>query len=255
MANDMLNEHHALVTGGGTGIGLAIAQALGGAGARVTITGRRLDVLKQAAATMTHCQAIAMNVADEASVTEGVDAARDTFGPISIVVLNAGIAEGRNLHKSSLGHWRKTLSINLDGAFLTLRACLPDMMGAPFARAIAVSSIAGIKGLKGAPAYTASKHGLLGLMRGLAADHAGSNMTFNTLCPAYVDTPIVTRNVENITARTVLDDKAARQLMVDVNPAGRLIAPQEVADAALWLCRKEAAAINGQAIEISGGVV
>ena len=255
MDTKMLRGHHALITGGGTGIGLAIAQALSGAGADVTIAGRRREALDAALPTLGAAHAVQMDVADETSVQKGIAEARDRFGPISICVLNAGVAEGGKLHKSSLKHWRKTLSINLDGAFLTLRACLPDMMEAGFGRAIAISSIAGIKGLKGAPAYTASKHGLLGLMRGLAADHAGTNMTFNTLCPAYVDTPIVARNVENITAKTNLDAAAARQAMVDVNPAGRLIAPDEIADAALWLCRRQAGAINGQAIEISGGVV
>ena len=255
MVEHTLEGHHALVTGGGTGIGLAIAAKLAGAGARVTITGRRSEVLDAALGTIPGGFATAMNVADEDSVEEGVKAAREMHGPVSICVINAGIAEGRNLHKSSLGHWRKTLSINLDGAFLTLRACLPDMMSAPQARAIGISSIAGTKGLKGAPAYTASKHGLIGLLRALAEDHKGTNMTFNALCPAYVDTPIVERNIDAITNRSALDEEAAKQLMVDVNPLGRLIHPDEVADAALWLCRDEAVAINGQAIEISGGVV
>jgi len=120
---------------------------------------------------------------------------------------------------------------------------------------IAVSSIAGIKGLKGAPTYTASKHALMGLIRALAADYARKPFTFNALCPAYVDTDIVTMNVGNIMERTGWSEAEARAAMVDVNPHGRLIAPEEVAQAAVWLCHEASGSVNGQAIQIAGGEI
>ena len=249
-----LTGKHALVTGGGTGIGLAIATALRTAGATVTITGRRQDVLNQAA-TAHDLHALTMDVADETSVTQGIAQAVAARGPIQICVPNAGIAEGRALHRTDMAFWRQMMSINLDGAFLTIRESLTSMTTTNWGRVIAVSSIAGLKGLKGAPTYTASKHGMIGLIRALAADYAGKPYTFNALCPAYVDTDIVSTNVVKIMERTGMDEAAARQAMVGVNPHGRLIAPVEVAEAALWLCGDHSGSVNGQAIQIAGGEV
>lgn len=248
-----LTGKHALVTGGGTGIGLAIAQRLADAGAEVTITGRRLDVLEQAATDKLH--PIAMDVSDEDAVIQGCAKAVAERGPIQICVPNAGIAEGRSILKTDIDFWRTMMAINLDGAFLTIRECLKSMTDTGWGRVIAISSIAGVKGLKGAPAYSASKHAMIGLIRGLAADYAGRNMTFNALCPAYVDTEIITRNVSSIMARTGVDEDKARHMMVGLNPHGRLIAPSEIADAALWLCGDGAASMNGQAIQIAGGEI
>jgi NAD(P)-dependent dehydrogenase (short-subunit alcohol dehydrogenase family) len=122
-------------------------------------------------------------------------------------------------------------------------------------RVIAISSLAGVRGLKGAPCYSATKHGLLGLIRALAADYATKPYTFNALCPAYVATDIITRNVASIMDRTGLPEEKARALMTDLNPHGRLITPQEVADAALWLCGENSGSVNGQDIRIAGGEV
>jgi 3-hydroxybutyrate dehydrogenase len=249
----MAEARHALITGGGTGIGLAIARALAAQGHAVTITGRRADVLERAAAEH-GVGAQVMDVADEASVIAGVAAARAARGPVTICVPNAGIAEGRSLGRTDLGFWRQVMATNLDGAFLTIRACLPDMVAAGWGRVIAVASIAGLRGLKGAPAYTASKHGLVGLVRGLSEDHLGRGLTFNALCPAYVDTDIVSRNTASISARAGITPDAALALMVGQNRHGRLIAPDEVAAAAVWLASEAAASVNGQAIEIAGGM-
>ena len=248
-----LNGKHALVTGGGTGIGLAIAQALASAGAEVTITGRRAEVLEAVAGPGLH--PLVMDVTDEESVRTGIARAVEARGPITICIANAGIAEGKAIHKSSLDDWRKILTTNLDGAFLTIRDCLDSMHQAGWGRVIAISSIAGVKGLKGAAAYTASKHGVLGLIRALAADYAGKNITFNAICPAYVDTDIVTRNIDNISARAGISEEAARDIMVKTNAHGRLITTDEVAEAALWLCSDLSGSVNGQAIQIAGGEV
>ncbi|MHA6325763.1 SDR family NAD(P)-dependent oxidoreductase [Roseivivax sp. CAU 1753] len=248
-----LSGRHALVTGGGTGIGLAIARALADAGAEVTITGRRADVLTDAEGP--RITGLAMDVADEASVVDGVAAAVAARGPVQICVANAGIAEGRALHKTDLAFWRQMMAINLDGCYLTIRECLGTMRQTDWGRVIAVSSIAGLRGLKGAPAYTSSKHGMIGLIRGLAADFAGKPITFNALCPAYVDTDIVSSNVTRIMARTGMSEADATQAMVGVNPHGRLVTPAEVAEAALFLCAQHSGSINGQAIQVAGGEV
>ncbi|MBP0481671.1 SDR family NAD(P)-dependent oxidoreductase [Sagittula salina] len=246
-----LKGKHALVTGGGTGIGLAIARALADHGAEVTITGRRLATLEEAATPGLH--PLRMDVMDESSVVDGIAAAVAARGPVQICIPNAGIAEGRALLKTDLDFWRRMMATNLDGAFLTIRESLKSMTTTDWGRVIAVSSVAGLKGLKGAPTYTASKHAVVGLIRALAADYAARPWTFNALCPAYVDTEIVSRNVDSIMARTGMDAAAAKDLMVGVNPHGRLIRPEEVAEAALFLCAQNSGSMNGQAVQIAGG--
>ena len=248
-----LQGRHALVTGGGTGIGLAIAQMLAGRGAQVTITGRRADVLTEAAAATPGLHALAMDVADEASVVAGTAQAIAARGPVTICVANAGIAEGKSMAKMDLAFWRKMMAINLDGAYLTVRECLPGMLAEGWGRTLFVSSIAGIKGLKGAPAYTASKHGMIGLMRGLSEDYLGSDLTFNALCPGYTDTDIIARNTQSIAARAGIDTDQARNMMVKTNRHKRLITADEVAAVAALLVGPQSSSLNGQVYEIAGG--
>ena len=243
-----LTGRHALVTGGGTGIGRAVAEALRDAGAAVTVTGRREAVLREVAG----CTPVVMDVSEEASVVAGVEAARAANGPVHICVANAGIAEGRNLHDTDATFWRGVMATNLDGCFHAFRATIPDMLDAGWGRAIAMSSIAGLKGLKGAAAYTASKHGMIGLVRGLAADFVRKPLTVNAVCPAYVDTDIVSTNLASLKARG-LSDAQAEAAILDANPHGRLIDADEVAGAVLWLCCDAARSVNGQTIQISGG--
>jgi len=253
MTEQALAGRHALITGGGTGIGLAIAQALATAGAQVTITGRRGDILAEAAAANPGLHALQMDVEDEHSVATGCAAAIAARGPVTICVPNAGIAEGRAIHKMDTAFWRRMMAINLDGAYLTVRECLGGMHSEGWGRVLFVSSIAGLKGLKGAPAYTASKHGMIGLMRGLSEDFLGTGLTFNALCPGYVDTDIVARNTDSISQRAGISTEEARNMMVKTNRHKRLIRPQEVAAAAMWLCLPGSESINGQCIEIAGG--
>ena len=247
----MIEGKHALVTGGGTGIGLAIARALAAQGALVTITGRRREVLEDAAGAVLH--PLVMDVTDEAAVQEGVAVAIRARGPVQICIANAGIAEGRSLLKTDLAFWRRIMATNLDGAFLSIRECLGAMRESGWGRVVAISSVAGLRGLKGAPAYTASKHGLVGLIRALSEDHLGTGLTFNAVCPGYVDTDIVSRNAALISTRAGVSEAEARALMVGTNRHGRLIAPDEVAQAVLWLCGPGSQSVNGQAIEVIGG--
>ena len=251
----MLTGKHALVTGGGTGIGLAIAQALAAAGAEVTITGRRENVLAQAAEKTARLHPMVMDVSEEDSVMATMALATSERGPVAICVANAGIAEGRALHNTDLDFWRKIMAINLDGAFLAIRESLKSMHGLDWGRVIAVSSIAGLRGLKGASAYTASKHGMIGLIRALSEDYMGRGITFNALCPGYVDTAIVEQNVSSISQRAKISEEDALKMMISANPHKRLIAPEEVAAAALWLVNDLSGSINGQCIEIAGGQV
>lgn len=248
-----LAGRHALVTGGGTGIGLAIAQALAAAGSEVTITGRRQDVLDRVARETPRLFGMAMDVRAESAVTDTVAAAVEARGPIQICIANAGIAEGRALHHTDLAFWRDMMATNLDGAFLTIREALKSMRTTDWGRVIAVSSIAGVRGLQGAPCYTASKHGLVGLIRALSEDYLSRPYTFNALCPGYVDTEIVSRNTEAIARRAGLSQADARDVMIAANRHKRLIAPDEVAAAALWLTLPGSESVNGQAIEIAGG--
>ena len=246
----MLDGKHALVTGGGTGIGLAIARALAARGATVTIAGRRPEVLERAGGGL---HPLVMDVASEPSVRDGIARAVAAHGPVQVLVANAGHAEQGLVPDTGLDAWRRTMAVNLDGAFLSIREALPGMTRAGWGRVIAVASVAGIRGMKRCAPYVASKHGLVGLIRALAADHLGQPLTFNALCPAYVDTVHVARNIERVMARDGLDRDAANRLVNGANPHNRLIAPDEIAATALWLCGPDSGSINGQAIQIAGG--
>lgn len=250
-----LSSRHALVTGGGTGIGLAIAAALANAGAQVTITGRRAEPLENAAKSNPNLHPLVMNVDDEDSVTEGFAKARAAHGPVTIHVANAGIAETAPIHSETLDHWRKVLSTNLDGVFLTCRAALQDMRKDGWGRMLTISSIAGIRGLRYGGAYSASKHGVIGLTRVISEECIGSNITANALCPGYVRTPIVENNQRIIMERSGLSAEDALASMVKDNRHRRIIEPEEVADTALWLCGPDSGSINGQTIKIAGGQV
>jgi NAD(P)-dependent dehydrogenase (short-subunit alcohol dehydrogenase family) len=249
----ILSGKHALITGGGTGIGLAIAQMLVARGAHVTITGRRQDVLEEVASDgMTP---IAMDVRNEEDVVAKIAAAVAARGPVQICVPNAGLATGKALHKTDMAFWRDMMATNLDGAFLTIRECLHGMRETDWGRVIAVSSMAGLKGLPGAACYSASKHGMIGLIRSLSEEYMGKPYTFNSLCPGYVDTPIVTRNTQSISERAGITADAAREMMINSNRHKRLITVEEVATAAGWLVGPDSGSINGQSIEIAGGMM
>lgn len=242
---------HAFITGGGTGIGLAIARAYAAAGAEVTITGRRQEVLDEVSGDGIF--GMAMDVRNEDEIVDVVARAVEARGPVQICVANAGVAEGRALHKMTLDFWRNMMATNLDGAFLTIRECLGSMRQTDWGRVLTIASIAGVRGLPGAPCYTASKHGLIGLTRALSEDYMGKPFTFNAICPGYVDTPIVERNTVAIAERTGLSADKAKSVMVETNRHKRLIAAEEIAAAAMWLVGPGSESVNGQTIEIAGG--
>lgn len=246
-----LAGRHALVTGGGTGIGLAIAQDYAARGCAVTITGRRQSVLDEVATD--GMIGMEMDVRDEDAVVNVIAQAVADRGPINICVANAGIAEGRTIPKTSMDFWRNMMATNLDGAFLTIRESLKSMRETDWGRVIGVSSMAGLKGLPGAAAYSASKHGLIGLIRGLSEDFMGQPYTFNALCPAYVDTPIVDRSVVTIAEKTGRSEEDALKILVNANRHRRLIHVDEIAAVSRWLTSEGSGSVNGQCIEIAGG--
>jgi 3-hydroxybutyrate dehydrogenase len=248
----ILTNRHALITGGGTGIGLAIARTLAAQGAQVTITGRRRDILQSVATDQIH--ALAMDVTDEAQQIEAIAQAVSERGAINICVANAGIAEGRSLQKTTMDFWRQIMATNLDGTFITIRESLRSMLESDWGRVIAISSIAGVRGLKGGGAYSASKHGVIGLIRSYSEEYLGSHITFNAICPGYVDTPIIDHNLAVIQERG-FSREDAMNMMVSANPHKQLIPPQDIAEAALWLCSPYSGSVNGQTLEIAGGQV
>ncbi|MGC6527144.1 MAG: SDR family NAD(P)-dependent oxidoreductase [Paracoccaceae bacterium] len=248
----MLEGKHAFVTGGGTGIGLAIAKGLAAQGAHVTITGRRLEVLESVASD--HIHAMQMDVRDEGAQKEQIAKAVALRGPIQICVANAGMAEGRKLQKTTSEFWRDIMATNLDGAFYTIRECMTSMLQSDWGRVIAISSIAGVRGLKGGGAYSASKHGLIGLIRSYSEEYMASHITFNAICPGYVETPIIDYNLDAIQKRGFSQEQAM-DMMLNANPHKRLIDANEIAQAALWLCSDGSGSVNGQTIEIAGGQV
>jgi NAD(P)-dependent dehydrogenase (short-subunit alcohol dehydrogenase family) len=246
---------HAVVTGGGSGIGAAIAKALAAEGARLTLVGRRAEALEVVAATIPGAITAPADVRDRAAIDTAFATARATHGPIGILINNAGIAPSAPFAKISADAWRETMATNLDALFHCCQAALPDLLAAPAGRIVTIASTAGLKGYGYTAPYVASKHGAIGLMRALAAEFAATPLTANALCPGFTDTGIVARAIDTITSRTGRSEAEALAELTRHNPQKRLITPEEVAAAALWLCLPESASITGQAIPIAGGEV
>jgi NAD(P)-dependent dehydrogenase (short-subunit alcohol dehydrogenase family) len=250
-----LSGRHAVVTGGGRGIGAAIATSLATAGATLTLMGRTPGPLQEKAAALPSARAIACDVTDEQAVAGAFADAAEAFGPVAILINNAGGAASAPLARTSLALLRQMLDVNLVSAFLCSRAVLPDMLAQSFGRIVNVASVAGLKGAPYIAAYAAAKHGVVGLTRALAMETAAKGITVNAVCPTYTDTDLVRRTVDNIVAKTGRSAAAAEAALLATNPQRRLIRPDEVASAVLWLCVPGSEAITGQAIAIAGGEV
>jgi 3-hydroxybutyrate dehydrogenase len=245
---------HALVTGGGRGIGREIASAMARAGATVTVLGRNRATLDDAvAAGAAHFAALA-DVADQAAVSAAIAqaAARQ---PIDILIANAGIAESAPFGKSDAALFRRMMDVNFMGVVHAVQAVLPAMRDRPYGRIVAVASTAGLKGYAYVSAYSAAKHAVVGLVRSLALELANTRVTVNAVCPGFTDTDLVAGSIENIIRKTGRSREQAVAELARHNPQGRLVTPAEVADTVLWLCGEGAGAITGQAIAVAGGEV
>ncbi|WP_431258355.1 SDR family NAD(P)-dependent oxidoreductase [Roseateles chitinivorans] len=251
---------HAVVTGGGSGIGAAIAQALIADGARVTLMGRRIEKLEEQRDKLNvdggpSVELQVCDVGDEASVRQAFAAAVAAAGPVDLLVNNAGQVETAPLAKTSLDTWQRLLNVNLTGSFLCSREVLPSMTERRFGRIVNVASTAALKGYAYVAAYCAAKHGVLGLTRALALETARKGVTVNAVCPGYTETDIVAGAIDTIVAKTGRTADEARAELASVNPQGRLVDPLEVAASVAWLARRDSGSITGQAIAIAGGEV
>ena len=250
-----LDGVHALITGGGTGIGAAIATRLADIGARITVVGRRSGPLQRIADELPAAQAVPFDVTDEEEIEAGLATATEKFGPVGILVNNAGAAESAPFERTTLDTWRAMLEVNLTGVFLMSRAVLPAMVEHGWGRIVSVASTAGLKGYAYVAAYCAAKHGVIGLTRALALEVAQKGITVNAVCPGYTETELLTDSVADITDKTGMSEEKAREQLMEVNPQGRFVAPEEVAEATVWLVGPNTGAITGQAIVVAGGEV
>jgi NAD(P)-dependent dehydrogenase (short-subunit alcohol dehydrogenase family) len=257
-----LADKTAFVTGGGRGIGRAIAVAFACEGARVFVVARTgAEVERAAAEIRVGCGAESAahsvcDVADPRSVARAFSEARDFFGRgADILVNNAGVAESAKLAETTDEFWLRHLAVNLSGTFYCMRAALPSMVERGWGRVVNVASIAGKTGAPYIAAYSASKHGVLGLTRCAALEVAANGVTVNAICPGYVGTQMTARAAENIGAKTGRSREDALDAIKRMSPQNRLVTPEEVAAVALLLASEEGRGITGQAINVDGGTV
>ncbi len=253
-----LAERHAVVTGASRGIGSTIAAALAARGARVSLLGRDAQKLNTVAAAIGGpgcASAIVADVTESSSVSTAFNKAREAFGPVHILINNAGQAASAKFTDTDEALWNRLLAVNVTGTYLCARQAIADMLQLGSGRIVNIASIAGLRGAAYISAYVASKHAVIGLTRSLALEFATRNITVNAICPGYTDTDIVRDAIANIMRKTGRTESEALESLLATNPQRRLITPEEVAHSVLWLCAPGTESITGQSIVIAGGEV
>jgi 3-hydroxybutyrate dehydrogenase len=249
---------HAVVTGASRGIGAAIAASLAAEGVLVTLFGRDQDTLNGVSQSLggpDRAFPVVADVAEQTSVQGAFDAARRHFGPVHLLINNAGQAASAKFIDTDEALWHRLMAVNVTGTYLCTRQAVPDMLAEKFGRIVNVASIAGLRGGAFISAYAASKHAVIGLTRSLAVEYATRNITVNSVCPGFVDTDIVKDAIANIRNKTGRSDSEALAVLVAGNPQRRLIQPQEVANTVMWLCKPGSESVTGQSIVLAGGEV
>ncbi|MEJ6789943.1 SDR family NAD(P)-dependent oxidoreductase [Brevundimonas sp. BR2-1] len=249
-----LSGHHAVVTGAGSGIGRVTAERLAETGCQVTLIGRHVARLNETADRIGDLAfAAPADVTDPDALAAAIEAGRDRFGPVDILINNAGAATSAPFLKTDAEALRAMLALNLEAPAEAARLVLPGMLTRRWGRIVNIASTAGLKGYAYVSAYVAAKHGLVGLTRALALEVASKGVTVNAVCPGFTDTDMVARSVEAITGKTGRSEEEARAALAASNPQGRLITPDEVAMTIVWLCGESASGVNGAAVPVAGG--